>query len=133
MTDQASPAHGVDLTALGQDQLKSLIADAQARHREVAEDQRKALVEEISNRVEAMGLDVASFFSSLVPGGNKTAARSVDTAAPVQRAGGGKGSRGAVPVKYRDPQGNTWTGRGRTPRWLVQAEAKGSTRADFAV
>src|SRR5690349_6415745 len=37
--------------------------------------------------------------------------------------GKGRKARGAVPVKYRDPKNpeNTWTGRGRMPRWLVAA------------
>ena len=48
----------------------------------------------------------------------------------------GKGNRGkrSVAVKYRDPKNaaNTWTGRGRMPRWMVAA-TKGSKakREDF--
>ena len=38
-----------------------------------------------------------------------------------------------VPVKYRDAEGNTWTGRGKTPRWLVEAESSGKTRESFKV
>ena len=30
-----------------------------------------------------------------------------------------------VAVKYRDANGNTWTGRGKTPRWMVDAEKAG--------
>jgi len=31
----------------------------------------------------------------------------------------GKGSRTKAPAKYRDPvSGLTWSGRGRTPRWM---------------
>lgn len=36
-------------------------------------------------------------------------------------------------VRYRDRHGNTWSGRGRPPRWLVEAEAKGASRESFAV
>lgn len=43
-------------------------------------------------------------------------------------------SRTTVPPKYRDPAtGSTWTGRGRTPRWLVDAEAQGHKRDDFLI
>lgn len=35
------------------------------------------------------------------------------------------GSRGKVAVKYRDKDGNTWTGRGRMPRWLAAATKGG--------
>lgn len=41
--------------------------------------------------------------------------------------------RAAVPVKYKGPNGETWTGRGRTPRWLVTAESAGKKREHFAV
>jgi DNA-binding protein H-NS len=44
----------------------------------------------------------------------------------------GKGSagKGSVAVKYRDPKNsaNTWTGRGRMPRWLVAATKRGKGR-----
>jgi DNA-binding protein H-NS len=48
---------------------------------------------------------------------------------------GGKG-KGAVAIKYRDPQnpGNTWTGRGRMPRWLAAATKGGKAKKeDFLV
>lgn len=51
----------------------------------------------------------------------------------------GKGARkpartkGKVAIKYRDDQGNTWTGRGKTPRWLVEAEKTGKSREQFHI
>ncbi|MEQ1428623.1 H-NS histone family protein, partial [Salmonella enterica] len=39
----------------------------------------------------------------------------------------GKGRRsGTVAIKYRDPENsaNTWTGRGRMPRWMAAATKK---------
>jgi DNA-binding protein H-NS len=38
-----------------------------------------------------------------------------------------------VPVKYRDRMGNTWTGRGKMPLWLVAAEKAGRKREAFLV
>lgn len=32
-----------------------------------------------------------------------------------------------VPPKYRDHMGNTWTGRGKTPRWVTEALAAGQS------
>ncbi len=32
-----------------------------------------------------------------------------------------------VPPKYTDGQGNTWTGRGKQPRWVVASLAAGRT------
>jgi DNA-binding protein H-NS len=37
-------------------------------------------------------------------------------------------------VKYRGPNGETWSGgRGRKPRWVTEALAKGKKIEDFAV
>ena len=50
----------------------------------------------------------------------------------------GKGNRGkgSVAVKYRDPKdsANTWTGRGRMPRWMAAATKGGKAKKeDFLV
>ncbi len=58
------------------------------------------------------------------------------------RAAGGKrkvakragAKRGTVAPKYRNPiDGATWTGRGRTPVWLVEAEKTGALRTQFLI
>lgn len=49
---------------------------------------------------------------------------------------GRKSTGKPVAIKYRNPDNpaETWTGRGRQPRWLVAKLAKrGVTREDFAV
>ena len=54
----------------------------------------------------------------------------------LEEALGGKKGKGSVAVKYRDPSnpGNTWTGRGRTPRWMVAAMKGGKAKkADFLI
>ncbi|NYT57320.1 H-NS histone family protein [Alcaligenaceae bacterium] len=39
-----------------------------------------------------------------------------------------------VPAKYRHPETNeTWTGRGKAPRWITNAEAEGKSRNDFLI
>lgn len=48
--------------------------------------------------------------------------------------GSGKGKRGKVAVKYRDKSGNTWTGRGRMPRWMTTATKGGKAKKeDFLI
>jgi DNA-binding protein H-NS len=43
-------------------------------------------------------------------------------------------TRAPVAPKYRDPDtGATWTGRGRAPRWIVEAEAQGKSRDEFLI
>jgi len=52
-------------------------------------------------------------------------------------AGGRRRARPRASVgqaKYRNPAtGETWTGKGRKPGWLVEALAQGKSLADFAV
>lgn len=43
-------------------------------------------------------------------------------------------TRKPVQIRYRSPDGeNTWTGRGRTPKWLAEALGDGKSKEDFAV
>ena len=38
-----------------------------------------------------------------------------------------------APVKFKDGNGNKWTGRGNTPLWMQAAEKAGKDRSSFAV
>lgn len=47
---------------------------------------------------------------------------------------GNRGPRGPVPPKYRHPDtGETWTGRGKAPRWITEAETAGRSRDEFLI
>lgn len=63
---------------------------------------------------------------------------------PARAATGGRRKTGAarpasaakraVAPKYRHPQtGETWSGRGKAPRWLAAEEAAGATRDSFLI
>jgi DNA-binding protein H-NS len=53
------------------------------------------------------------------------------------RSGGrgpGKGKSGGGAIKYRGPNGETWSGgRGRKPQWVTQALKDGRKLEEFAV
>lgn len=66
------------------------------------------------------------------PGATATVKAAATSAAP-SKARGAKLAGKKIAVKYRDKQGNTWTGRGNRPRWLVAALADGHKVEDFAV
>lgn len=57
--------------------------------------------------------------ATLQPGKAKPAVQAVKNGAHKAK----RTVRKAVPVKYRDPGNpdNTWTGRGRQPRWITQS------------
>jgi DNA-binding protein H-NS len=47
---------------------------------------------------------------------------------------GRRKGKGTVAVKYRDASGNTWTGRGRMPRWMTAATKGGKAKKeDFLI
>ena len=43
------------------------------------------------------------------------------------------GNMNGIPMKYRDDQGNSWTGRGRKPAWVREAEEAGHDLEGFRV
>ena len=46
---------------------------------------------------------------------------------------GPKKAMSAVAAKYRGPNGETWSGRGRAPTWLTVLEAEGRQRSEFLI
>lgn len=48
-------------------------------------------------------------------------------------ASGLKKAKSAVAAKYRGPNGETWSGRGRAPKWLEALETQGRQRAEFSI
>ncbi|WP_454688194.1 H-NS histone family protein [Achromobacter aloeverae] len=53
---------------------------------------------------------------------------------PASPAAAGVGGRRSPAPKYRHPDtGETWSGRGRAPRWLMAAEQSGATREQFLI
>ena len=74
-------------------------------------------IAELKGKIEAYGLSAQDLG---LAGGSKRRKAPSTKAAPV--------------VKYRGPNGQTWSGgRGRKPQWVVDALAKGKKLEDFAV
>ena len=48
-------------------------------------------------------------------------------------ASSAKKAKQAVAAKYRGPNGETWSGRGRAPNWLATFEAQGRKRVEFLI
>jgi DNA-binding protein H-NS len=56
-----------------------------------------------------------------------------DIAALPKKGAKTNGTSKPVAAKYKDDQGNSWSGRGLKPKWLTAALASGKALADFAV
>ncbi|SHI54395.1 DNA-binding protein H-NS [Roseomonas rosea] len=110
-----------DLDSMTAQELTALIEAAQAKRSEKQEEARSALIEEFRSKAAQLGLQL----EELMPGGVPSAP------APTRRTRRDAG--GSVPVRFRGPNGETWSGRGRMPKWLTAMEAQGRKRDDFRV
>jgi DNA-binding protein H-NS len=69
------------------------------------------------------------------PRPSRTTARAQprNSSKPIGKSVKPKASGKKLPAKFADGSGNSWTGRGSTPRWLAEAIAAGKTKEEFAV
>lgn len=111
--------------------IQSQIEKLQKQASEIKAREFDKTVQEIRAKMEAFGITVKDLQSGKGRGKGKAGKASVVT----KRAGGGvkKKSTAAVAAKYRGPNGETWSGRGLTPRWLATLVAQGRTKEDFAI
>ena len=126
MPDANAPKASL-LTALDRmsaQELTELIEAAEAKRRDKLETARQELMDEFRARAAALGLSM----DALLP--RRQRAESAASASGRKQRSDVGSSR---PAKYRGPNGETWSGRGRTPRWLAALEAEGQGREQFAL
>lgn len=111
-------------------QLNAEISKLQAEATVMRDQERNEVIGRIKEAIAAYDLTAADLGLEAdrrgrPRGGIKVASKKV------ARAKGTAVKKTAGAVKYRDDQGNTWTGHGRRPQWYVQAIANGKTDADL--
>ncbi len=114
-----SKATTVDLEKFSVPELTALIQAAEAKRREKLNGAKSDLLAEFRDRAGQMGLSLETLLSGSASAGSARKSR--------------KDAGGNLPVKYRGPNGETWSGRGRLPKWLHVAEAEGRNREEFKV
>lgn len=118
---QTKRGPAVDLDAMTVQELAALIEVAEAMRREKQEEAKASMLAKWQAEAAGAGLSLESILA-----GQK----------PPQGQGQGKtrkAAAGNVPVKYRGPNGEEWSGRGRLPKWVQVAEAEGKSREEFRV
>src|SRR5215218_889093 len=114
----AQPA--VDLDHMTVAELTALRDAAEAKRCEKLDDAKNAVLEETRAKLAELGLTLETALPTLASAG--------------QGGRGRKRRRDAgqpLPVRYRGPNGETWSGRGRMPKWLQTLEADGRKREEF--
>jgi DNA-binding protein H-NS len=103
----------IDLKNLNHTQLDDLIRRAQQRQEELRKEKTAKLREKFSALAKAEGLSLDDLVGR----------------------GGNRGARRKVKPKYRNPadRSQTWTGRGKRPRWFNAALAAGKKEKDLLI
>lgn len=97
--------------------IQNQIALLQKQAEDIKSQEFDKAVQEIKAKMDAFGITIADLQGSKVRA-RKVVVGKVGTPAP---------------VKYRGPNGETWSGRGLTPRWLSAQVAAGKNKESFAV
>lgn len=114
-------------------EIQNQIEKLQKQASEIKAREFDKTVQDILAKMQAFGISLKDLQPGKARGAkgrSKTAAaKSADT--KVKK----KAEKGAavVAAKYRGPNGETWSGRGLTPRWLVALVAQGRTKEEFAI
>lgn len=119
----------IDLRNLSAKELGTLIAKAKEQQTKLAKRTPIATVRgKITKFAKAEGYTLEELFGA--GGGARTAKAAA--AKPGPRAGK---KLGKVAPKYRNPANpkETWTGRGKHPRWMAALVAKGKKAEDFLI
>lgn len=125
----------IDISSLSAKELESLIS--QAKKRKTTLNKRKPLAvvrKKIAQLIKAEGYTAEELFGAAAA---PRAAKAGPKAAKPAAAGARKARKplGKVAPKYRNPAntGETWTGRGKQPRWLAAYTAAGRKLDDFLI
>ena len=86
-------------------------------------------VQEIVATMQAFGITPKDLLSA----SSRSAKSKGKVAAKVARNKAIKGAATTVAAKYRGPTGETWSGRGLTPRWLAALLTQGKKKEDFVI
>ena len=97
--------------------IQSKIAELEAQAASIKASESAAQLAQVKTIVSSYGFTVDQIF------GGKSASRKLFEAK----------SSNPAPVKYRGPNGETWTGRGLMPKWLSALVAEGKSRDDFLI
>ena len=121
----------IDLSGLSAKELGALIKNAKKQQTIVAKRPAISKVRaQLTKLAKAQGYSVEELFGGAAPAARGRAA-SKATKAPAKAVR----TLGKVAPKYRNPANpkETWTGRGKQPRWLAAHTAKGKKVEEFLI
>lgn len=125
------PAGLPDMSGYSLAQLDAVIVAAQDARQMLISEARKNLLDKFTAEASEVGMSLDELVGATKPRRGRPPGKAAAATAGRRGPSPLKGKK--APVRFRGPNGETWTGRGRTPRWLAALEAKGKNRDKFAV
>ncbi|MEO6292817.1 MAG: H-NS histone family protein [Burkholderiaceae bacterium] len=113
-------------------ELQSQIEKLQKQAADLKAKEFNSTVADIKAKMQAFGITVKDLAGkSAGKGKSPKAPKAAKTGAVKTR----KSKAAGVPVapKFRGPNGETWSGRGLSPKWLSTLIAQGQKKEDFAI
>jgi DNA-binding protein H-NS len=114
--------------------IQSQIEKLQKQANEIKSKDFHATVQDILAKMAAFGISVKDLQSGK---GKSKAGRAAKgkagTAKSVKAPKAARKASNPVAPKYRGPHGETWTGRGLTPKWLSTLVAQGQSKDSFLI
>ncbi len=112
-------------------EIQSQIEKLQKQATEIKTREFDKTVQDILVKMQAFGITLKDLQGSKARTG-KGRGTKVAKAAP-GKARKKEKEAAVVAAKFRGPNGETWSGRGLTPRWLAALLAQGKTKEEFAI
>ena len=110
-------------------ELQNQIANLQKQADQIRSKEFQATIIDIRQKMEAFGITIKDLQ------GIKSKPGRTPKAAVAKAAKPAKAKKASIPVavKYRGPNGETWTGRGLMPKWLAALVATGDTKEQYLI
>jgi len=112
--------------------IQSQIEKLQKQASEIKAKEFKNTVQDILAKMQAFGITTKDL-QNAKPAKASKGVRAKKVASSGKTATVSKNAGVVVAAKYRGPNGETWSGRGLTPKWLAALIAQGQTKESFAV
>jgi DNA-binding protein H-NS len=111
--------------------LQNQIEKLQKQASDLKAKEFSSTVADIRAKMQAFGITLKDLGAKT--GSKKSKAGRPAKAGKVAKPRKSKGAGVPVAAKFKGPNGEAWSGRGLSPKWLKALEAQGRSRSEFAV
>jgi DNA-binding protein H-NS len=129
-TPQSFNIFGENMTSLID--IQSQIAALQKQEQEIKANEFQNTLQDIVAKMQAFGIGIKDIIAAN-PALASNLSKPRNKVAGVKPAKAARKSLNPVAAKYRGPNGESWSGRGLTPRWLSSLVEQGQSKESFAV